>query len=51
MLISLKEHKIHYVVRFGFKASNNKVEFEALLVGLKLAKELKVYDLEVYNDF
>ena len=40
MLISLEGHKIHYAVRFGFKASNNKAEYEALIAGFRLANEL-----------
>ena len=37
-------------LRFGFKASNNEVENEALIVGLNLAKEMKVESLEIYSD-
>ena len=40
MLISLEGHKIHCAIRFGFKASNNEAEYEALIVGLHLAREL-----------
>ena len=40
MLISPKGHKIHCALCFGFQASNNKVEYEALIAGLRLAKEL-----------
>ena len=29
MLISPEGHKIHYIIRFGFKASNNEAEHEA----------------------
>ena len=29
-----------YTLRFNFKVSNNQVEYEALLAGLKIAKEL-----------
>ena len=50
MLISPKEHKIHCALRFGFQASNNEAEYEALLEGLRLAKELKVSHLKVYSD-
>lgn len=35
---------------FKFKASNNKAEYEALLVELRLAKELKVESIDIYND-
>ena len=50
MLISSKEHKIHYALHFGFQASNNEAEYEGLLAGLRLAKELKVCNLKVYSD-
>ena len=50
LLISPKEHKIHYTLHFGLQASNNKAEYEVLIVGLRLAKELKVNHLKVYND-
>ena len=41
---------MHCALRFRFKASNNKVEYEELIVGLNLAKEMKVESLEVYSD-
>ena len=41
MLISPKGYKIHYALHFGFLASNNEVEYEAVIVGLRLAKELQ----------
>ena len=49
MLISLEGRKIHYALCFRFQ-SNNEVDYEALIVGLKLAKELKVNNLKVYSD-
>ena len=41
---------MHCALRFGFKASNNEVEYEALIAGLKLAKEMKVESLEIFSD-
>ena len=41
---------MHSALRFGFQASNNEVEYKALIVGLHLAKEMKVESLEIYND-
>ena len=35
---------------FGFKASNNESEYEALIAGLNLVKEMKVESLEIYSD-
>ena len=34
---------------FGFKASNNEAEYEALIVGLELAKEMKVESLDIFS--
>ena len=39
-----------YTFRFNFKASNNQVEYEALLVGLKIIKELDIDSLKVFTD-
>ena len=41
---------MHCALRFGFKASNNEAKYEALIVGLNLAKEMKLESLEIYND-
>ena len=37
-------------LKFGFKASNNEAEYEALLAGLELAKEIKVESLDIFSD-
>ena len=37
-------------LRFGFKVSNNKVEYEALIAGLELVKEMKVESLDIFSD-
>ena len=50
MLISSKVRKIHYTLHFGFQASNNEAEYEALIAGLRLSRELKVNNLKVYSD-
>ena len=50
MLISPEGHKIHCALRFGFKVSNNKAQYEALIVGLCLAKELQVSSIQIYSD-
>ena len=41
MLISPEGHKIHCALCFGFQASNNKAEYEALIAGLQLTRELQ----------
>ena len=40
MLQGPYEAKISYALKFGFRASNNEVEYEALLVALKIAKDI-----------
>ncbi|XP_077217983.1 uncharacterized protein LOC143852483 [Tasmannia lanceolata] len=39
-----------YAVRFGFKASNNEAEYEALLAGMKLAIQTQARKLKAYSD-
>ena len=46
MLISLEGQKIHYALCFKFKASNN----NAIIAGLRLAKELQACNIQVYSD-
>ncbi|KAM2280196.1 hypothetical protein ACFX1S_040942 [Malus domestica] len=41
---------IEYVLRFKFKTSNNEVEYEALLAGLRLAKHLGVKRIDIFSD-
>ena len=41
---------VEYALRFGFQASNNEAEYEAVIVGLNLAHSLKIDQLEVYSD-
>ncbi|XP_071694945.1 uncharacterized protein [Rutidosis leptorrhynchoides] len=39
-----------YALRFNFKATNNEAEYEALLAGIRLAKEIGVKKLQGYVD-
>ena len=41
---------IEYALRFGFYASNNEAEYEAVITGLKLAHSLEIDQLEVCSD-
>ena len=45
VLVSPKEATLEYALQFSFPASNNEAEYEALIIGLKLAKEMKVLAL------
>ena len=49
ILVSPEGHRIHYALRFGFKASNNEAEYEALLERLELAEEMKVESLDIFS--
>lgn len=40
VFVSPEGHKLNSAVRFGFRATNNVAKYEALLVGLRLAKEM-----------
>ncbi|GFZ03434.1 hypothetical protein Acr_16g0000580 [Actinidia rufa] len=42
--------QIEYAIRMGFKATNNEVEYEALLTGLRIAVELGAQSLEIFSD-
>ncbi|KAK3001122.1 hypothetical protein RJ639_022192 [Escallonia herrerae] len=50
ILISSEGFTIEYALRFGFQASNNEAEYEALLVGIRLAHALRVDSLSVHSD-
>ena len=50
ILINRKGIIIEYVLRFEFLTINNGAEYEALIAGLKIAKELEVDWLQVYSD-
>jgi ribonuclease HI len=41
---------IEQSLRFAFKESNNQAEYEALIAGMKLAKEMEVTDLRAKSD-
>ncbi|XP_022856703.1 uncharacterized protein LOC111377807 [Olea europaea var. sylvestris] len=50
VLESPEGHLLNCAVRFGFRASNNVAEYEALLAGLRLAKEMQVRKLLASSD-
>ena len=50
MLISPEGHKIHCDICFGFKASNNKAEYEALIASLCLQRELRARNVKIFSD-
>ena len=44
------ETKVSYALKFGFEASNNEDEYEALVAGLKLAKDIEAKRIEILAD-
>ena len=50
ILITPVGSRFHFALRFDFNASNNKAEYEALLAGLRIAKELKAKAIHCYSD-
>ena len=50
VLISLEGEILKYAVRLQFPATNNEVEYEALLIGLSLARVPEVKTLTVQVD-
>ena len=50
LFISPKGEQLKYVFQIMFKVSNNEVEYEALLHGLRLAVSIGIKRLLVYGD-
>lgn len=48
--LKLKCLKIEYVLRLGFKASNNETEYEALIARLRLAWVVVDQHLDIFSD-
>ena len=49
-MTSLDGIDVEYVLRFGFQASNNEAEYEAVIAGLNLAHSMEADQLEVFSD-
>ncbi|GKA38652.1 reverse transcriptase domain-containing protein [Tanacetum coccineum] len=50
MLVSPEGKEYTYALRYQFEATNNEVEYEALLAGLRIAEEIKIKDLLIFID-
>ena len=50
MLVSPEGVKLERLLKLGFRASNNEAEYEAFIVGLRAAKNLKVKEVEMFSD-
>ena len=50
ILTSLDGINVEYALKFGFQASNNEAEYEAVIVGLNLTHSMEADQLEVCSD-
>lgn len=50
VLKSPQGEKIGYALKFEFPTTNNEAEYEALIVGLTLAKEYGMIHMDIYSD-
>ncbi|KAI3825920.1 hypothetical protein L1987_07661 [Smallanthus sonchifolius] len=50
ILISPEGMELTYALRLNFKSTNNEAEYEALLAGLRIAKEMKIAWIEAHVD-
>ena len=50
VLTSQKKDQLKYMLQIHFAASNNVAEYEALVHGLKVAKEIGIRRIRCYGD-
>ncbi|GKV40302.1 hypothetical protein SLEP1_g47964 [Rubroshorea leprosula] len=50
LLVGPNGYRSEHALKFNFDATNNMAEYEALLLGLQLALELKLSAIQVYSD-
>ncbi|GKV37551.1 hypothetical protein SLEP1_g45572 [Rubroshorea leprosula] len=50
ILLGPEGYRSEYALKFNFEATNIMAEYEALLLGLQLALELKVAAIQIYSD-
>ena len=50
VITSLNGDKIEQSIRCGFRATNNEAEYEALVAGLGLAKEMRIRQIKMLSD-
>ena len=44
------KHKVKFALKLIFSASNNEVEYKAMIHGLEIVKDLEIKKLKVYSD-
>lgn len=49
-MVTLEGNELEYTIKFGFKATNNEVEYEAMLTRLRLVHALGAKRVRVNND-
>ena len=50
VLVTPEGIRVEHSFKLGFKASNNEVEYEALLAGLRVALGLRAMNIEINSD-
>ncbi|KAL0402484.1 UNVERIFIED_CONTAM: hypothetical protein Slati_4278300 [Sesamum latifolium] len=50
VITSPQGENLEFAIKFGFKASNNEAEYEALIIGMKMAHEAGARHLIAYSD-
>ena len=50
ILVSPEKDKSEYALQLRFRATNNEAEYEALLAGLKLSKDMGIESLTIKSD-
>ncbi|GJR04613.1 reverse transcriptase domain-containing protein [Tanacetum coccineum] len=51
MVVSLEGKEYTYALRFEFETTNKEAEYEALLAGLRIAKEMEIRELIIFVDY
>lgn len=50
ILITPEGRRISYALRLAFKATHNEGEYEAMIIGLKLAREIEINEITIHSD-
>ena len=50
VLISFSKETIHFSYKLDFKTTNNIAEYEALLLGVKVSKEMGIMCMKIFGD-
>ncbi|GJT26659.1 reverse transcriptase domain-containing protein [Tanacetum coccineum] len=50
MLVNLEGKEYTYALRFEFKTTNSEAEYDALIAGLRIAKEMQIKELAIFVD-